>query len=92
MNRFYFEKRYSDDLDFFTNFSNTFSYSAREIIERISKENHAVEKQVDSKDFIRIRITGEGAFLQVRIPLIPATHSRRNRPGIPRDSGRLIGA
>jgi len=28
----------------------------------------------------------------VRIPLIPATHSRRNRPGIPRDSGRLIGA
>lgn len=65
LNRFYFEKRYSDDLDLFTNFSNTFFYSAREIIERISRENNAVEKQVDSKDFIRIRITGEGAFLQV---------------------------
>lgn len=33
LNRFYFEKRYSDDLDLFTNFSDTFSYSAREIID-----------------------------------------------------------
>lgn len=30
LNRFYFEKRYSDDLDFFTNFSDTFPYAVRE--------------------------------------------------------------
>ena len=41
LNRFYFEKRYSDDLDFFTNFSDTFPYSVREIINRICLLNMA---------------------------------------------------
>ncbi|HHB77185.1 MAG TPA: hypothetical protein ENK84_11710 [Desulfobulbus sp.] len=31
LNRFYFEKRYSNDLDLFTNFSDTFAYSARDM-------------------------------------------------------------
>ncbi|NOQ47224.1 MAG: hypothetical protein GQ559_11255, partial [Desulfobulbaceae bacterium] len=56
LNRFYFEKRYSDDLDLFTNFSDTFSYSAREIIYRISHANYTTEKHVDSKDFVRIHV------------------------------------
>ena len=65
LNRFYFEKRYSDDLDLFTNFSNTFAYSARDIIDRIPRQNYAVHKQVDSKDFIRIQITKNNVRLQV---------------------------
>lgn len=65
LNRFYFENRYSDDLDLFTHFSNTFSYSAREIIDRISRDNYALQKQVDSKDFIRIQIMKNNVLLQV---------------------------
>ncbi len=65
LNRFYFEKRYSDDLDLFTNFSDTFAYAARDIIARISRQNYTVSKQVDSKDFIRIQITRDNVRLQV---------------------------
>ena len=65
LNRFYFEKRYSDDLDLFTNFSNTFAYSAKDIIARISRQHFAVSRQVDSKDFIRIQITKDNVRLQV---------------------------
>ncbi len=65
LNRFYFEKRYSDDLDLFTNFSNTFAYSAKDIIARISRQHYTVSRQVDSKDFIRIQITKDNVRLQV---------------------------
>ena len=65
LNRFYFEKRYSDDLDFFTNFSDTFPYSVREIINRISVSHFFVQKQVDSKDFIRMNVDKNGVLLQV---------------------------
>lgn len=65
LNRFYYEKRYSDDLDLFTNFSETFAYSAREIIDRITLTNYTVEKQVDSKDFIRINVFKNKNLLQV---------------------------
>ncbi len=65
LNRFYFEKRYSDDLDLFTNFSDTFSYSAREIIERISRADYATEKHVDSKDFVRIHVKNAEILLQI---------------------------
>ena len=56
---------YSDDLDLFTNFSETFAYSAREIIDRIALTNYAVGKQVDSKDFIRINVFKNENLLQV---------------------------
>ena len=65
LNRFYFEKRYSDDLDLFTNFSNTFAYSVKDIIDKITRQNYTLYKQVDSKDFIRIQITKENSRLQV---------------------------
>lgn len=65
LNRFYFEKRYSDDLDLFTNFSETFAYSAREIIDKLKKSNFAPKKLVDSKDFIRINVSEDNVRLQV---------------------------
>ena len=65
LNRFYFEKRYSDDLDLFTNFSETFAYSAREIIDRLKKSNFTPKRLVDSKDFIRINVSEDNVRLQV---------------------------
>ena len=65
LNRFYWEKRYSDDLDFFTNFSDTFAYSVREIIDRITNAKYAIKKLVDSKDFIRIHVVKNGILLQI---------------------------
>ncbi len=65
LNRFYFEKRYSDDLDLFTNFSDTFSYSVREIIDRISCAGFATEKHIDSKDFVRIHVKSNEVLLQI---------------------------
>ncbi|MEW6518590.1 MAG: nucleotidyl transferase AbiEii/AbiGii toxin family protein [Thermodesulfobacteriota bacterium] len=65
LNRFYLEKRYSDDLDFFTNFSETFSYSARGVIDRLQKSKFAPKRVVDSKDFIRINVSEDDVRLQV---------------------------
>ena len=65
LNRFYFEKRYSDDLDLFTHFSDTFAYSAREIINRITDADFTIKKQVDSKDFIRIHVSRNDVLLQI---------------------------
>jgi len=65
LNRFYFEKRYSDDLDLFTNIPSTFSYSAREIIDRITEAGYAIKTQVDSRDFIRIHMAANEIPLQI---------------------------
>lgn len=65
LNRFYFEKRYSDDLDLFTHCSDTFAYSARAVIERFVRAGFSVKKQVDAKDFIRLLLTSKETALQV---------------------------
>nr|MBF0222903.1 nucleotidyl transferase AbiEii/AbiGii toxin family protein [Desulfobulbaceae bacterium] len=65
LNRFYFEKRYSDDLDLFTHFSDTYAYSVRAILDRISAANYAVKRQVDAKDFIRVYVSKDDVVLQV---------------------------
>lgn len=65
LNRFYFEKRYSDDLDLFTHFSNTFAYSARAVTERVIRSGLTMKKQVDTKDFIRLLLRRDETALQV---------------------------
>lgn len=52
INRFYKECRYSDDLDFFTNFSNIFNLDVRNIKQELS-EAMKIKTIVESKDFIR---------------------------------------
>ncbi|MGB5791628.1 nucleotidyl transferase AbiEii/AbiGii toxin family protein [Poseidonibacter sp.] len=55
LSRFYVEKRYSDDLDFFTNQSLRFSFAVKNIkLALQSSFNLVVE--VESKDFIRFKI------------------------------------
>jgi len=67
LNRFFWEKRYSDDLDFFTNFSNTFHYSFKELLERFDENEINYEIKIESKDFLRIVINKNKIDLQVDI-------------------------
>ena len=61
LSRFYLEKRYSDDLDFFTNSSSRYSFAVKTIKNELMK-CFDVKMEVDSKDFVRFRIND---FLQV---------------------------
>lgn len=57
LSRFYVEKRYSDDLDFFTNQSSRYSFAVKNIKHALeSKFELSVE--VESKDFTRFKIDG----------------------------------
>jgi len=55
LSRFYKEKRYSDDLDFFTNINNDFSRALREIKIALNEKFEVVE-EVTSRDFVRLKI------------------------------------
>lgn len=55
LSRFYIEKRYSDDLDFFTNNSSRFSFAVKNIKQAL-KKHFDLTVEVDSKDFIRFRV------------------------------------
>lgn len=55
LSRFYVEKRYSDDLDFFTNSSSRYGFAVKNIKKELLK-HYKVKVEVDSKDFIRFRI------------------------------------
>jgi len=55
LSRFYHEKRYSDDLDFFTHNSGRFSFAVKNIKVKLH-EKHQVDVEVNSKNFIRFRI------------------------------------
>jgi len=55
ISRFYNEKRYSDDLDFFTHNSGRFSFAVKNIKVKL-QENHQIDTEVDSKNFIRFKI------------------------------------
>ena len=70
LNRYYFEKRYSDDLDLFTNFSETFAYSTRELIDKITQSNFALKKLVDSKDFIRVNVFKKENDIQLQVDFV----------------------
>jgi predicted nucleotidyltransferase component of viral defense system len=55
LSRFYYAKRYSDDLDFFTNNSQRYSYAVKNIISSLSK-NFKIDYEINSRDFIRLKI------------------------------------
>ncbi len=55
ISRFYYAKRYSDDLHFFADNSNRFNKDIRKI-EKILKDRFDIIKEVETRDFIRIRI------------------------------------
>ena len=55
LSRFYQEKRYSDDLDFFTNASPRYSFALRNIKIALQKK-FTLTVEVESKDFTRFKI------------------------------------
>jgi len=65
LNRFYLKKRYSDDLDFFTNFSNNFSYQVKEILSLLEEKSLKVEIKNDSRDFKRIVVKNKFSNLDI---------------------------
>jgi len=56
ISRFYLEKRYSDDLDFFTSDNNLFRGNIRRIYNIFDEKKIVFETVADSKDFVRIKI------------------------------------
>jgi len=56
LHRFYFNARYSDDLDFFVNNGSNFYEDVSEIIEKLIDEKYNVIEDVKSKDFYRITV------------------------------------
>ncbi len=69
LSRFYHEKRYSDDLDFFTNSSSRFGFAVKNIKARLS-ETFSIRSVIDSKDFIRVDVEGllQVDFINDRVP------------------------
>jgi predicted nucleotidyltransferase component of viral defense system len=57
ISRFYQEKRYSDDLDLFTNGSARFSFAIKNIKSALEQE-FQLKTETDTKDFVRLRING----------------------------------
>lgn len=55
LNRFYVEKRYSDDLDFFTNQSPRYSFAIKNI-KKALQERFRLVVEVESKNFTRFKI------------------------------------
>ena len=69
LSRYYQEKRYSDDLDFFTNNSSRFGFAVKNIKARLS-EMFSLTTEVESKDFIRFTVEGllQLDFVNDRVP------------------------
>jgi predicted nucleotidyltransferase component of viral defense system len=69
LSRFYHPKRYSDDLDFFTNDSSRFSYAVKNIVARL-QQTHEVAYELEVRDFVRLRIDGvlQVDFVNDRVP------------------------
>ena len=55
LSRFYIEKRYSDDLDFFTNQSLRYSFAMKNIKKALNKE-FELSVEVETKDFTRYKV------------------------------------
>ncbi|GAB6886746.1 hypothetical protein JCM13304A_02440 [Desulfothermus okinawensis JCM 13304] len=56
LHRFYYNARYSYDLDFFTQNNPDFSQEVREFIELLDSQDLKITKEVQTRDFFRIRI------------------------------------
>ncbi len=58
IHRFYVNKRYSDDLDFFCNDNDLFRDYARDVIAQLKSLSSHYEIIFDTRDFIRIKLDG----------------------------------
>ncbi|HOJ29420.1 MAG TPA: nucleotidyl transferase AbiEii/AbiGii toxin family protein [Spirochaetota bacterium] len=56
LHRFYYNARYSDDIDLFVNNSFTFHEEVQEIFEAIANNGFDIERSVSTRDFYRIMV------------------------------------
>lgn len=56
LNRFYFQKRISFDLDFFTFLNDLYYDEVKIIYQKIEDEKFNIKKEVETKDFVRITV------------------------------------
>ena len=56
LHRFYYDARYSDDLDFFANNADNFTEDVNEILDKLNDAGFKVHKVASSKDFYRFLI------------------------------------
>jgi len=85
LNRFYYEKRYSDDLDFFTNNSDFFRQSINAIFDALRESDFDFSKTVDGKDFVRFVVTEHDQPLQIDF-----VNDRVKRIGLPAQKNGCI--
>lgn len=85
LHRFYVEKRYSDDLDFFCHSSSRFHWYVKEFVGLV-KNDIKVERLVDSRDFIRLFVDSQLQidFVHDHLPVVRAPYS--NEQGFRIDS------
>lgn len=62
LHRFYYNYRYSDDLDFFSHNDTLFGESVNEVIDSLVKKDYDINHTVQAKDFHRIMVDN---FLQL---------------------------
>ncbi|OAG27580.1 nucleotidyl transferase AbiEii/AbiGii toxin family protein [Thermodesulfatator autotrophicus] len=65
LNRFYYQVRYSDDLDFFNNENQLFREDLRLVIDLFEEAGFSFSKEVDSRDFVRLVIFPQDIRLKV---------------------------
>lgn len=86
LHRFYYNKRYSDDLDFFTNNSDFFRQSINTVFEAMRQSGLDFSKMVDSKDFVRFAVNEYEQPLQIDF-----VNDRVGRVGVAKfENGYLI--
>lgn len=56
LHRFYYDARYSDDLDFFVTNAKCFSEDVDEVIEKLKEEGYRIVENVKSRDFCRFTV------------------------------------
>ncbi len=56
LHRFYFDARYSDDLDFFVTNGINFNEDVIEIVQELKKEKYSITEDVKSRDFYRVTV------------------------------------
>ena len=57
LHRFYYDARYSDDLDFFVTNGENFNEDVVEIIEEIANQGYNISRDVSSRDFCRVTVS-----------------------------------
>ena len=62
LHRFYYDARYSDDLDFFVSSGVNFAEDVQEVVETLKSQNYRVREDVKARDFYRVMVDD---FLQL---------------------------